>query len=88
MRRNPINDRFCPNTDCQLHGCYYNFVRPHMALKSGKQMLTPAMQAGPVSRRLTFRDIFTEVATLFLCVVILLLRKSVQEQDESLRLAT
>ena len=42
--------------------------RPHRALKFGKQMLTPAMQAGIVSKRLTFRHIFTAVAVIFLCV--------------------
>ena len=45
------------------------------APKFGKQMLTRAMQAGILSRRLTFRDIFTAVATLLLCVVILPVRQ-------------
>ncbi len=35
-------------------------------------MLTPAMQAGIVSKRLTFRDIFTAVAVIFLCIFTLL----------------
>ena len=52
-----------------------------MALKLRKEMLTPATQAGLVSMRLTFREIFTAVATLFLCVVILLLWKSSQTED-------
>ena len=56
-------------------------------MKFGKDTLTPAVQAGLVAKRLTFRDIFTAVATLFLCVVILLLEEPRQEQDESLRLA-
>ena len=38
--------------------CYYNFVRPHGALKFGREIRTPAMQAGLTTRRLTFRDIF------------------------------
>ena len=38
--------------------CYYNFVRPHGALKFGREVRTPAQQAGRVTRRLTFRDIF------------------------------
>ena len=38
--------------------CYYNFVRPHGALKFGRESRTPAMQAGLTTRRLTFRDIF------------------------------
>ena len=36
----------------------YNFVRPHGALKFGREIRTPAMQAGLTTRRLTFRDIF------------------------------
>jgi len=38
--------------------CYYNFVRPHGALKFGREVRTPAQQAGLVTKRLTFRDIF------------------------------
>jgi hypothetical protein len=38
--------------------CYYNFVRPHGALKFGRETRTPAQQAGLVSRRLSFRAIF------------------------------
>ncbi len=37
---------------------YYNFVRPHGSLKFGKEIRTPAQQAGLVTRRLNFRDIF------------------------------
>ena len=39
--------------------CYYNFVRPHRALKFGRETRTPAMQAGAASTRLTWSDIFT-----------------------------
>ena len=42
----------------ELLRCYYNFVRPHGALKFGREIRTPAMQAGLTARRLTFRDIF------------------------------
>ena len=38
--------------------CYYNFVRPHRALKFGRETRTPAMQAGLTTRRLTLREIF------------------------------
>ncbi|MBL8862419.1 MAG: hypothetical protein JNK02_10455 [Planctomycetes bacterium] len=38
--------------------CYYNFVRPHGSLKFGREVRTPAQQAGLVSRRLRLRDIF------------------------------
>ncbi len=42
----------------ELFRCYYNFVRSHGALKFGRAIRTPAMQAGLTARRLTFRDIF------------------------------
>ena len=42
----------------ELLRCYYNFVRPHGALNFGREIRTPAMQAGLTTRRLTFRDIF------------------------------
>lgn len=45
----------------ELVRCFYNFIRPHGALKFGKIIRTPAMQAGLVSRRLRFRDIFRAV---------------------------
>ncbi len=38
--------------------CHYNFVRPHGALKFGRETRTPAMQAGLTTRRLTFREVF------------------------------
>ena len=42
----------------ELLRCYYNFVRPHRALKFGQDMRTPAMQAGLTGKRLTLRQIF------------------------------
>ena len=36
---------------------YYNFLRPHGALKFGKTIRTPAMQAGLAKKRLSFRDV-------------------------------
>ncbi len=42
----------------ELLRCYYNFVRAHGALKFGREIRTPAMQAGLTTRRITFRDIF------------------------------
>ena len=42
----------------ELLRCYYNFVRPHRALRFGRETRTPAMQAGLATRRLTLRDIF------------------------------
>src|SRR5665811_1540545 len=48
--------------------CYYNFLRPHRALKFGREVRTPVMQAGLAKKRLTFRDIFTSIPK-FLCLV-------------------
>jgi hypothetical protein len=42
----------------ELLRCYYNFVRPHRALKFGCEVRTPAMQAGLVSKRLSLREVF------------------------------
>ena len=50
----------------QLH---YNFIRPHSALKFGREVRTPAMQAGLASRRLSFRDVFSRVLAIILCLV-------------------
>ena len=41
--------------------------------KVGKEVRTPAMQAGLVGRKLTFRDVFTAVAG-FLFLVALVIR--------------
>lgn len=38
--------------------CYYNFIRPHSSLKFGRHVRTPAQQAGLVSRRLSWQDVF------------------------------
>ena len=43
----------------ELLRCHYNFVRPHRALRFGRETRTPAMQAGLVSTRLALSDIFT-----------------------------
>ncbi len=48
-----------------LQMCYYNFVRPHSALKFGDETRTPAMQAGLVKKPLSFREIFTALEILF-----------------------
>jgi hypothetical protein len=42
----------------ELFQCYHNFVRPHRALKFGREIRTPAMQAGLTGKRLTLRKIF------------------------------
>ena len=43
----------------ELLRCHYNFVRPHQALKLGREVRTPAMQAGLTRRRLTLKEIFS-----------------------------
>ena len=50
----------------ELLRCYYNFVRPHGALKFGRETRTPAMQAGLATRRLTLRDIFVSLRRVVL----------------------
>ncbi len=42
----------------ELLRCHYNFIRPHGALRFGREVRTPAMQAGLATRRLTFREVF------------------------------
>ena len=49
----------------ELLRCHYNFVRPHRALKFGRELRTPAIQAGLVTRRLTFREIFSSTMLLW-----------------------
>jgi hypothetical protein len=49
----------------ELFRCYFNFIRPHRGLKFGRKFRTPAMQAGLMRRRLTFREVFeTNIAFL------------------------
>src|SRR5262249_27033970 len=43
----------------ELLRCHYNFVRRHLALKFGREIKTPAQQAGLISRALTLREIFS-----------------------------
>ena len=48
---------------------HYNFVRPHRALRFGRETRTPAMQAGLARRRLTLREVFV-------CTLASLLRRT------------
>ena len=50
--------------------CYYNFIRPHLSLKFGELIKTPAMQAGLTERALTFREIFSQKEFIILIIVI------------------
>jgi transposase-like protein/IS1 family transposase len=43
----------------ELFRCFYNFIRPHRALKFGREVRTPARQAGLTRRTLTLREIFS-----------------------------
>jgi hypothetical protein len=38
---------------------HYNFIRPHRRLKFGREVRTPARQAGLTGKLLTFREIFS-----------------------------
>ena len=59
-RRAPSHARWTERLEEQLElvRCYYNFIRPHGALRFGRTTRTPAMQAGLVRGKLTFREIF------------------------------
>ena len=71
-RRTPCHARRTEYLESQvaLLMAYYNFLRPHSALKFGKTIRTPAMQAGLAKKRLSFRDLFTSCAVFFLFVLI------------------
>ena len=49
----------------ELLRCHHNYVRRHTALTFGREIRTPAMQAGLAKKRLTFREIFLSIADLF-----------------------
>ena len=59
-RRSPCHARCAHRLreHVELLKFYYNFVRPHRALKLGRVCKTPAMQAGLADHRLSFRDVF------------------------------
>ena len=50
---------------------YYNFLRPHRALKFGTTIRTPGMQAGLAKERFSFRDVLTRRAAFFLFVLMM-----------------
>ena len=60
-RRSPCHARGADQLrgHVELLRCHCNFIRPHRALRFGRETRTPAMQAGLVSTRLALRDIFT-----------------------------
>ena len=67
-RRTPCHARRTEFLEGQvaLFMAYYNFLRPHRALKFGETLRTPAMQAGLAKKRLSFRDVFTSQVAFFL----------------------
>ena len=54
----------------ELVRCHYNFVRPHRALRFGRETRTPAMRAGLTTRRLTLREVFVCTLTLLLMEIV------------------
>ncbi len=77
QRRSAAHARLqeCLADQLELLRCYYNFIRPHGGLKFGREVRTPAMQTGLVSRKLTFRDVFTAVAGFLLLVAALVMAR-------------
>jgi len=70
-----------------LHRCYYNFIRPHMALKFGRLTKTPAMQAGLVDGPLTFRQVSMSGAAGNCFAVVIVLAQGVSSLRSTRRAA-
>jgi IS1 family transposase len=60
QRRSPCHARYdrTLKEHMDLLMCYFNFLRPHRGLKFGKEIRTPAMEAGLTKCRLSFRVVF------------------------------
>ena len=69
-------DKRCLKEQFELFQCYYNFIRPHSALRFGSEVRTPAKQAGLVLRNLCFRDVFSLSLALFLWVLLISLLRN------------
>ena len=87
-RRSPCHARGADQLrgHVELLRCYYNFIRPHRALRFGRETRTPAMQAGLVSQRLALRDIFTAgglTRRIFVAVVHVSVTVQPTESDEA-----
>ena len=65
-RRSPCHARGADQLrgHVELLRCYYNFIRPHSALKFGREPRTPAMQAGVANAPMNWSHIFTAGAPL------------------------
>ncbi len=76
-RRTPCHARRTEFLEGQvaLLMAHYNFLRPHRALKFGKTLRTPAMQAGLAKKRLSFRDVFTSQVAFFLFFLMVLVAR-------------
>ncbi len=76
-RRTPCHARRTEFLEGQvaLLMAHYNFLRPHRALKFGKTLRTPAMQAGLAKKRLSFRDVFTSQVAFFLFVLMMVVAR-------------
>ncbi len=71
-RRKPCHTRRTEFLEGQvaLLMAYYNFLRPHRALKFGTTVRTPAIQARLAKKRLSFREVFTTQAIFLLFILI------------------
>ncbi len=80
-RRSPCHARGADQLrgHVELLRCYYNFIRPHRALRFGGETRTPAMQAGLANKRLAWSDVFTACG-LTLRVVVALVHVAVTVQ--------
>jgi hypothetical protein len=80
----------CLDDSLALLQCYYNFIRPHLSLRFGDELRTPAMQGGLVSKRLSFREIFTSREIFFLRVFVIIVawRMELNFRHQSYKLAT
>ena len=76
-RRTPCHARRTEFLEGQvaLLMAYYNFLRPHRALKFGETLRTPAMQAGLAKKRLSFRELFTSQVAFFLFFLIVIVAR-------------
>lgn len=88
MRCKPINDRFCPNTSCPLHGrlsvgnvIRYGFIR----LKRGRRRRCGCTRPGTQDLLLDYGNVLP--AATCLCVGVLLLQRSSRDKDAVLSLA-
>ena len=83
-RRSPCHARGADQLrgHVELLRCYYNFIRPHRALKFGREIRTPAIQAGLAARRLNWSDIFTAPAPRYVRFVVVVRAPGVAQLTE------